>query len=204
MIGPDIHRRFLLELSEVFEEHGLKVLVLGSSATLMLLGKARRMTKDIDIHTFPIVFPDHIDLLQMVAKMFNGNIILHPDGATIQMNTIFEGKTVTVEIIEGGGDHFLLPEVLQDIVATAKIDEGIYVPTWEHLIIMKAEAHIDRRASELKKKYLDDLVELHSELVALQKSISEKELDRIIELRSLRKQAELRRLVIAIFGDVLR
>jgi len=204
MIGPEIHGRFLRELSREFEKHGLRVLVLGSSATLMLLGKARRMTKDIDIHTFPVVFPDHIDLLQEVANIFDGNIILQPDGASIQMNTIYEGKNVTVEIIEGGGEHFLLPEVLRDIEITAEIVEGIYVPTWEHVIIMKAEAYVDRRASEQKRKYLDDLVEIHTELFSVQKMISETELDRIIELRPSRKRAELRRLTVAIFGDVLR
>ncbi len=203
MIDPGYHGRFLRELSRVFRDRGLKVLVLGSSASLMLLGKARRMTKDIDIHTFPVVFPEHIDLLKEVAGMFDCNIILHPDGAAILMNATFEGKVVTVEIIEGGGDHFILPEVLEDMEKTSSIVDGIFVPTWEHLILMKAEAYVDRRADETKRKYLDDLVELHSELRSTGKTIGEEELDRIIRLRSSRKRTELRKLVIAIFGDVL-
>ena len=86
---------------------------------------------------------------------------------------------------------------------TSSIVDGIFVPTWEHLILMKAEAYVDRRADETKRKYLDDLVELHSELRSTGKTIGEEEMDRIIRLRPSRKRTELRKLVIAIFGDVL-
>lgn len=201
MIGKKEHREVVERLAEKFEEHGLNLLLLGSSSVLYRYGDVRR-TKDIDVHPFPIdPYEEFYEKLEDLSEELDGTFNIEIDGSTITFFAEIDEKRYTIELIDAGGPHFLTNKVLEDMIDKADKIEGLYVPSDEHLVVAKAEAYIDRSENDPnKEKFFDDLNDLREKMV--EKDIEHEEIDRVIGLRPERKHEELKRIITLHFSDI--
>lgn len=191
------HREAIRLLVEALGKHDLKVMALGSTALLLRTGRLGT-TKDVDIHAFPLEDAERsFDTLEVIARDLGGHQKLSPDGATTTLWIPVRGLMVPVGLIEGGSE-FITPEVLRDAIKTATVIAGAYVPSWEHFIAMKAEAHFDR-TGEAQRKYLADLTLIRDRL-PIGSRLDAKELERVIRLRPSRKHADMLATAFRIFA----
>lgn len=204
MISEEEIRTILGKLEEVFQERGIELLVLGSSA-IVFRTKSKRRTKDIDLHPFPIEdYIEYWDKLEAITKDLNGNIKLESDGASATLHFDYLNKRIMVELIDSGGPHFITKEVVDDMVDTADEIDGLYIPTFEHIIVMKAEAYTDRIDSDPHKQdFFDDLVMLSNYLSENDLELDSDEINRIINLRIKRKREKMDHIIYTIYTDVL-
>ncbi|MBS3816276.1 MAG: nucleotidyltransferase [Candidatus Thermoplasmatota archaeon] len=203
MIGKKEHRRVLNKLAEKFDEHGLHLLLLGSSSVLYRYGSVRR-TKDIDVHPFPIGdYEKFYDGLEKLADELEGSFNIEIDASSITFFPEIDNKTYTVELIDAGGSHFLTREVLKDMVDQADKIGKVYVPSDEHLVVAKADAYLDRNESDPnKEKFFDDLTDLREKMKEEDIKLDYDEIDRIIKLRPERKHNGLKGIITSQFSDL--
>ena len=196
MIGEEEHRRAIEKISEKFKEHDIDLLLLGSSSILYRYGSVRR-TKDIDVHPFPIEpYVDFYEDLEEIVEKLDGSFNIETDGSSITLFAEIEGKTLTIELIDAGGSHFLTKEVLEDMIDQADEVNGVFVPSDEHLIVAKAEAYIDRNEGDsAKQKFFEDLIDIREKIKEKDFKLDYDELKRIVGLRPERKQSQLRSII---------
>ena len=196
MIGEEEHRRAIEKISEKFKEHDIDLLLLGSSSILYRYGSVRR-TKDIDVHPFPIEpYVDFYEDLEEIVEKLDGSFNIETDGSSITLFAEIEGKTLTIELIDAGGSHFLTKEVLEDMIDQADEVNGVFVPSDEHLIVAKAEAYIDRNEGDsAKQKFFEDLIDIREKIEEKDLKLDYDELKRIVGLRPERKQSQLRSII---------
>jgi len=196
MIGEEEHRRAIEKISEKFKEHDIDLLLLGSSSILYRYGSVRR-TKDIDVHPFPIEpYVDFYEDLEEIVEKLDGSFNIETDGSSITLFAEIEGKTLTIELIDAGGSHFLTKKVLNDMIDQADEVNGVFVPSDEHLIVAKAEAYIDRNEGDpAKEKFFEDLIDIREKIEEKDLELDYDELKRIVGLRPERKQSQLRSII---------
>lgn len=200
-ITDDEHREALGILSKEFADRGLRMLALGSSAVLLKAGIAGG-TKDIDIHLFPIGdVLEYTDVIEEIAKGLGGHSAWKPDGAVFVMHIRVRGSMIPVEIIEGGAD-FIELHVFEDMRKSAKEVNGVLVPSWEHIVGMKAEAWWDRTGSR-REEYREDLVAIAQGVEQGGEKLDATELERVIRLRQDKKHDGMLELVFRTFEAVL-
>lgn len=192
MIGEKEHRRAIEKIAEKFKEHDIDLLLLGSSSILYRYGSVRR-TKDIDVHPFPIEpYVDFYEDLEEIVEELDGSFNIETDASSITLFAEIEGKTLTIELIDVGGSHFLTKEVLEDMIDQADEMKGVFVPSDEHLIVAKAEAYIDRNEDDpAKEKFFEDLIDIREKIEEKDLKLDYDELKRIVGLRPERKQNRL-------------
>ncbi|MFP3871266.1 MAG: nucleotidyltransferase [Candidatus Aenigmatarchaeota archaeon] len=192
MIGEKEHRRAIEKIAEKFKEHDIDLLLLGSSSILYRYGSVRR-TKDIDVHPFPIEpYVDFYEDLEEIVEELDGSFNIETDASSITLFAEIEGKTLTIELIDAGGSHFLTREVLEDMIDQADEVDGVFVPSDEHLIVAKAEAYIDRNEDDpAKEKFFEDLIDIREKIEEKDLKLNYDELKRIVGLRPERKQNRL-------------
>lgn len=177
LIAAELHKR------------GFGLMALGSSAVLLKSG-AVGSTKDVDVHPFHVEDVEkYWTVVEEVAHALGGHHKFEKDGASITLHIRVRGQMVPVEFIEGRED-FIEPEVLADALKSAKVVDGIHVPSWEHLVAMKTEAWYDR-TGEKRVKYLADLGRIRERVEAARESLKAAELERVIKLRPARKHEEM-------------
>jgi hypothetical protein len=183
------HREALRMLSAELAKRGYGMMALGSSAVLLKSG-AIGSTKDVDVHPFHIEDVEkYWTVLDEIATALKGHYKFEKDGASVTLQITVRGRMVPVEFIEGRED-FIEPHVLADALKSAKVVEGVYVPTWEHLVGMKTEAYFDR-TGEKKTKYLADLGVIRERIEAAGEKLGAAELERVIRLRPEKKHQEM-------------
>ena len=183
------HKEALHLLATELEKHGFHLMALGSSAVLLKSG-ALGGTKDVDIHAFHVEdVAKYWDVLDAVATALGGHYKFEKDGASVTMHINVQGRMVPVEFIEGRED-FIEPHVLADALKSAKMVDGVYVPSWEHLVAMKTEAFFDRTGVK-RQKYLDDLGTMRERIEREGTKLDAGELERVIRLRPERKHQEM-------------
>lgn len=128
------------------------------------------------------------DAIEAATKALKGTMKQEPDGASITLHVPVRGRDVPIELITGG--EFITPEVLADAVKTATPREGLFIPSWEHLATMKAEAWFDRTGPE-KAKYLLDLANLRDLMAQEAAPLSRREVRRLVRMREDRKRREM-------------
>lgn len=203
LITAEEQREAVALVARELGKRGLKVLALGSVAVLLRTGVTTSSSKDIDLHPFPVEdFIHYHDAIEEAAKALHGHMKLEPDGASITMHVPIRGGDVPVELITGRED-FIHPNVLADAVKSAVVREGILVPTWEHLIAMKAEAWFDRTGPE-KQKYLLDLSTIRDRTGEERAPLKRRELRRLVEMREARKREEMLRTIERVFAGQIR
>lgn len=196
------HREALRALAAEFAKHGIRIMALGSSAVLLKSGMAGG-TKDIDVHPFPVGdFEKYWDAIELVAKNLGGTVKIEPDGASITMHIRIRDRMVPVELIEGRED-FIEPHVLDDAKKSAQDVNGILVPSWEHVAVMKAEAWYDR-TGETRAKYREDMVKLASRFAEDGTRLDAAELERLVKLRPERKHEEMLSTIFRVLDRVLQ
>ncbi|MBS3782183.1 MAG: nucleotidyltransferase [Candidatus Thermoplasmatota archaeon] len=194
MIGEEEQKRILAELSEIFSEEDLNILVLGSIAVHYRLGPVGK-TKDIDVRPFPIdddSFEEYWDKLEAIKERIDGSLNIEIGGSTATLIASLEGKEVTIEVIDAGGEKFLTREVIDDMIDRSEEIEGVYVPSVEHIVVTKAEAHLDRTEKDpSKEKFRQDLVNIRKLLKKKELELASEEIERIVDLRVERKRDQL-------------
>lgn len=180
----------LYRLAEELQEDDVGVLALGSAAVILKTGQRSTTTKDLDLHVFPVedILALH-DTIEQAIDRLGGTMAWEPDGATITAHVPVGGREISVEIVFGR-DQFIHPEVLEDAVETAEEREGVLVPSWEHIVAMKAEAWFDRTGRQ-QDKYLADLRSIREWMDEQDGGLSESEVRRLVELRPERKRREM-------------
>ncbi len=203
MIGEEEHYKVLEQLAKKFNQHGMELLLLGSSSVLYRYGHLR-MTKDIDVHPFPIdPYEKFYDELEKIVKEMGGYFRLERDGSSITLSVELDSKIFLIELIDAGDHHFLTKKVLDDMLENADKQGDVYVPSHEHIIVAKAEAYIDRnRGDPNKEKFFDDLSDIHEKMIERGIELDHDEVIRVIELRLKSKQKRLRRLITSQFSDI--
>lgn len=200
-VTDDEHRKAVFALVEEFGRFGLRLLALGSTALLFKLGSVGH-TKDADLHPFPVEDSlQYLDAVDAVCSSLDARYRIEPDGSSITLHVPIDGRDVPVELIEGRED-FVQPEVLADAVATGSPREGVVVPTWEHVVTMKAEAWYDR-PGRMKQKFLEDLLELRDRLKQESVILSLAEVHRLVAMRTARKRVAMEVELGRIFVDLL-
>lgn len=189
------------KIAPLLAEKGYETLLLGSVAVLYKTDRGQ-LTKDVDIHVSPtgdiIRFYDDVE---MISKSLEGRFQLMADGASITLYIPIGRADVPIEIIEGRED-FIEPDVLSDALSSATQQGHVKIPTWAHLICMKAEAWFDRTGPE-KSKFLEDLLEIKARLTRTSSLLDQHELERIIKLRPGRKHLEMRAILFREFAELL-
>lgn len=177
-------------LATELRKTGIGVLALGSAAVILRTGQRSTTTKDLDLHVFPV---DDIleleDKLDDALERLGGTMQWEPDGATITAHVPTGGREIPVEIVLGR-DEFISPEVLADAVETAEDRDGVLVPSWEHIVTMKAEAWFDRTGTQ-RNKYLADLRSIREGMDEQDEDLREDEIHRLIAFRPERKRREM-------------
>ncbi len=166
MIGEEEHYKVLEHLAKKFNQHGMELLLLGSSSVLYRYGHLG-MTKDIDVHPFPMdPYEKFYDELEEMVKEMGGSFRLETDGSSITLSVELDSKIFLIELIDAGDHHFLTKKVLDDMLENADKQGDVYVPSHEHIIVAKAEAYIDRnRGDPNKEKFFDDLSDIHEKMM---------------------------------------
>ncbi len=181
---------------------GLEVLALGSAAVALRTGQRGSVTKDLDLHAFPVkdilAFQDAIE---GAVEALDGHMQWEADGSSITAHVPIGGREIPVEFVLGRED-FIEPEVLEDAVGDAEKREGLLVPSWEHIVAMKAEAWFDRTGQE-KRKYLEDLRSIGDWMAEHGQGIRRVEVRRVVEMRPDRKHREMLLTIERIFARVL-
>lgn len=193
----------LHDLADELRKGDVGVLVLGSAAVVARTGQRSTTTKDLDLHAFPV---DDVLELQSVLEdaigRLGGSMRWEPDGASITAHVPVGGREIPVEIVLGR-DEFIPPEVLEDAVDTAEEQDGVLVPSWEHLVTMKAEAWFDRTGRR-RDKYLEDLRTIRDWMDEQDEGLSEGEVRRLVGLRPERKRREILLTIGRIFEGRMR
>lgn len=205
LVTPEEQREATRLVAGELAKHGLEVLVLGSVAVLLRVGGAVRTssTKDVDMHAFPVGdVVQYWDILEASAKNLHGSMRMGTDGAAFVLHVPVQGRDVPVEIIEGNED-FIPPMVLVDAVETAIRIDGVWVPTWEHIAVMKAEAWFDR-TGDMKRKYLEDLATLAGHLRPGAERLNRSELKRLVAMREERKRQDMLLTLERVFAGLVR
>ncbi|MBI4394341.1 MAG: nucleotidyltransferase [Euryarchaeota archaeon] len=198
LVSDDEQREVLRLLAREFHTDGLHLLVLGSTARLFKTGH-HGATKDMDLHPFPVGdVENYLAVIERVAAALHGHYRIEPDGASISLYVPTPNGDVPVELIEGRED-FISPEVLKDAVMTAGKADDIYVPSWEHLVAMKAEAMFDRVGAQ-KARFSEDLLQMAKTLSASGEMLGRGEVNRIVALRPERKRDAMRLALERIFA----
>lgn len=201
-VTDEEHRQAVQVLVRELGKGGLSILAVGSTAVLFATGRLG-MTKDADVHPFPVEdWLAYHDLLEAVLERLGGTLQLETDGASMTAHIPVRGRNVPVELIEGRED-FIQPEVLADAVASSRVIDGVHVPTWEHIVTMKAEAWFDRTGSK-KDKFLEDLGELRDRIQDRGASLSRSEVRRLVGMRPERKHDAMNRVVDQTFSGMYR
>ncbi|MFW6142344.1 MAG: nucleotidyltransferase [Candidatus Saliniplasma sp.] len=202
MIGEEEHRKAIQKIAEKFKGHDLDLLLLGSSSVLYRYGTVRR-TKDIDVHPFPMEpYIDFYEDLEEIAEELNGSFNIETGGSSITFFADIHGETLTVELIDAGGTHFLTKEVLDDMIDRADEIDGVHVPSDEHLIVAKAEAYLDRNEEDINKdKFFDDLIDLREKIEQGEIKLDNDEMKRVIGLRPEKKRSRLESIIDTQFSD---
>lgn len=181
----------------------LDVLALGSAAVVLRTSQRGTVTKDLDLHAFPVqdilAFEDAIE---GTVKALGGHMHWEADGASITAHVPIGGRDIPVEFVLGRED-FIEPEVLEDAVEHAEDREGLLVPSWEHIVAMKAEAWFDRTGQE-KRKYLEDLRDIGDWMAEHDHSIRRAEVRRVVQMRPDRKHRDMLLTIERIFAQVLK
>lgn len=183
----------LERIAHELEGSDLGILALGSAAVVMRTGQRGTTTKDLDLHAYPV---DDIlafeDGLRDAIERLDGRMSWEPDGASITAHVPHGAREIPVEFILGRED-FIEPEVLEDAVETAETaeeHEGILVPSWEHIVTMKAEAWFDRTGQE-QRKYLSDLADIRDWMAEQDLDLDQAEARRLVGLRPERKRRDM-------------
>ncbi|MFQ6089032.1 MAG: nucleotidyltransferase [Methanosarcinales archaeon] len=155
MITDDIHREALKKVVKQFRRRGIELLCIGSTAQLILTGKTRGMTKDIDVYPLEIERiqqNEFLKVLEEIAKILNGDFRVEQSGFTL----IFTHKDndIEVDIIFG----FEKLQLTDDVVRYRKRIDDFQVPEFEFLIMMKLLGYLDNKGRiEIKEEeYLED------------------------------------------------
>lgn len=93
--------------------------------------------------------------------------------------------------------------MLEDAKRSAQDVNGILVPSWEHVAVMKAEAWFDR-TGEVRNKYREDMVKLAALSAKNGTTLDAAELERLVRLRPARKHDDMLATVFRLFDGVLR
>jgi hypothetical protein len=143
-MDPDEQRRWLRVLADAAEEEGCMVAPVGS-VYLMLQGRPRLNTKDLDgvIHSADLDIAS-LDVVKRIARRL-GEPEVSLDKAVVAV-TLPSGDKI--ELIRGrsaakGG--FFPRELLRAAAQTATVQDGLLVYRREYMIVLKADAAIDRR-----------------------------------------------------------
>ena len=177
-------------IAEELRETDLDVLAPGSAAVVLRTGQRSIVTKDLDVHPFPS--DDVLDLwdgIEEAIQRLGGSVEWEPDGATITAHVPMAGRDLPVEFVLGR-ENFIEPEVLEDAMETAEKRERVLVPSWEHIVVMKAEAWFDRTGRE-QETYLRDLTDIRDWMEETGTSLQRGEVERLVELRPERKHREM-------------
>lgn len=194
--------RALERIAGELAESGLGVLALGSAAVVLRTGQRGTTTKDLDLHAYPVDdFMQFWDALEEAVDRLGGRMDLEEDGASITAYIPHSGPDIPVEFVLGRED-FIEPEVLQDAVETAEEREGILLPSWEHIVTMKAEAWFDRTGQE-QRKYLGDLADVRDWMAQADRTLDRAEVQRLVELRPERKRREMMLTIGRVFEDLI-
>lgn len=201
--GAEEQLRMLSRIADALDQTPLGVLALGSAAVILRTGPSGTVTKDLDLHVYPtddiLAFQDALE--EAIVDRLEGRMAWEPDGASLTAHVPVMGKEMPVEIILGR-ENFIEPEVLEDAVRTAEEQDGVLVPSWEHIVSMKAEAWFDRSIHR-KEKYLEDLWEIREILEETGDTLEREEVERLVGMRPERKHPGMTRIVIRVFGDLL-
>jgi len=206
MIGEEEQKRILVELRERFSKENLNILILGSIAVHYRLGPVGK-TKDIDIRPFPIdddSFEKYWNKLEAIKERMDGSLNIERGGSTATLIVSLEGKEVTVEVIDAGGEKFLTKEVIDDMIDKSEEIEGLYLPSLEHIVVSKAEAYMDRTEGDPnKEKFRQDLVKIRELLKEEELKLASEEIERIVNLRVERKRDQLLNVVKSYLHEVM-
>ncbi len=191
----------LSKIVEALEDTTLGVLALGSAAVVLRSGARGSVTKDLDVHVYPVedILAFQEALEEAIVDRLGGRMAWEPDGASITAHIPTPTQEIPVEIILGRED-FIDPKVLDDAVASAEEHDGVLVPSWEHIVTMKAEAWFDR-SGERKRAYRLDLREIANRLEETEANLQEDAIDRLVRLRPERKRREMKKIIYRIFEN---
>lgn len=180
-------------LSEVLGRAGFRLLALGSTALVVGWG-VEKTSKDVDVHAFPVGrrWEALFDALTAALDLASGHVRIEPDGASMTAFVPTRSGPVPVEIIEGRED-FISPRVLADATRSARQVGAVFVPSAEHLLVMKAEAYADR-TGPARAKFAADLLEV-AEACFRTTAVNEPEVGRLVQLRPARKRDTMARAI---------
>lgn len=202
MVTPDEQLQVLRALADRLRAHGRRVLALGSAAVVLRTGQVDATTKDLDVFAYPVDdVVEFEEAIREAVEKLDGSARWEPDGASITLRVPVNGQDVPVEVILGRED-FIQQEVLEDAVDGAGEAEDVLVPSWEHVVAMKAEAWFDRVGEE-QRKYLLDLARIADSLDGHDERLDREEIQRIVELRPERKRTEMLRTIERVFAGLL-
>jgi hypothetical protein len=138
-------RSRLARIAEAAKEEGCFVAPVGS-VYFLLTGAARAATKDVDavIHGHDFRLPS-LEVLKQIGQKL-GETSATEDGAVVQVRTS-SGGSAEIELIRGrsGAKRGFFPrELLIDAANHAKREGNILVYPLEFVLVLKADAAIDR------------------------------------------------------------